>query len=153
MPVDLVTFKMVDDRGKSKSAVFPIAAGHTLVDIGTFVVVMAANVDAISGLAIADASIQLSLTLPGTVKTTPTPKYRTDEGGLFAFSVTGSEYRTSVYIPGVLDTMRNGDDIPTSFTEIDDFVTAMETGPGVAVTDKHANPIDSFLGGRYTQRK
>ena len=114
---------------------------------------MAARLDAISGLAISDASVQLGLTLPGGIKTTPTADYRTDAGGLFAFSVTGSEYRTSIYVPGILDAMRNGDDIPVSFTEVDDFVQACEVGPGVPVSDKYANVIASFLGSRYAQRK
>jgi len=153
MGVHLLTFTITDAGGKSKAFVLPMADTEAIADIQAFVTATALAVDDCIGGIISSAQVAYALTLPGGLNATPVDDRLVNQGGLLAFAVTGSDYRTSSYLPTVVDALvGNNRDIENS-GDMATLITALLATGSITLTDKHENPLASFLKGTRVNRK
>jgi len=153
MGVHLLTFQITDGYGLTKSVVIPMADTEAIADIQTFVTNHAPHLDEVIGGVITKASVQYALTLPGGLDSVAENDHPVKHGGLFAFSVTGSAYRKSIYVPTVLHTLiaEGGNIANSGFTAA--WITDLLSGTEISPTNNHEQVLASFLSGKQVDRK
>lgn len=153
MGVHLLSWTITDADGKTKSIVMPMADSEAIADVQTFVTNHAALLDAVVDGVITSAQVQYSLTLPGGLDATPEDDMLVGDGGLFAFSATGTAYRKSIYVPTVkLALISNNKDIANAGA-VATWVTDLLSGTEVSLTDNYENVLAAFLSGTRVKRK
>ena len=140
------------DRSRKANAK-QYARCETISDIQSFITNLADAFGDVLGGVITKASVDYVLTLPGGMKSTYDDDHLVWEGGLFAFSVTGSPYRISFFQPTYLRSLiSDSKDIPNS-GDTATMVNAMLNTTYITLTDKYGNPLSAFLQGKCVQRK
>jgi len=153
MGVHLISFKISDAAGKSKSIVFPCPDTATYAEVCAFVTQIDSLVDGVISGIIDSASVQMACPIDGGLNATPADDMLVEDGGLLGFSVTGSAYRTGLYIPTYSQSLIGNDkDIPNAGATAS-LITALLSGTNVDVTDKWENPLAAFLKGTRVHRK
>lgn len=153
MGVHLVSMKITDAGGNSKSVVFPCPDTATYAEIAAFVLQVDSLVDAcISGI-IDSAQVTMSCPIDGALNPTPADDMLVSDGGLLGFSATGTAYRSGIYIPTYASALIGNDkDIPNSGATAT-LITALLGGTNIDVSDKFENQLDAFLSGAKVHRK
>jgi len=145
--------KITDAAGKSKSIVQFCADSETMANILLYVLQVDSLFDAVVDGVIVSASVMLNAPIDGALDDTPEDDMLVGDGGVLAFSVTGSVYRHSMYIPTVkLALISNNKDIPNA-DAVAALVTAMLSETNIALTDRYENPLAAFLEGTRVSRK
>lgn len=153
MGVHLISFKITDSAGKSKSLVFSTPDTATYAECAAFVLQVDSLVDAcISGI-VSSASVTMSLPIDGALNSTPADDMLVSDGGLLSFDVTGTAYRDSIFIPTVaLALMGNDKDIPNT-GDMATLITALLSGTNIDLSNKYEQLYASFLSGTRSHRK
>lgn len=153
MGVHLLRYQVTDAAGKTRNIVLPMADSEVIADIQSYVTANSVAIGAVLGGVITACSVDYALTLPGGMKATYDADHLVSTGGKFAYTVTGSPYRFSFYVPTYLLTLiSDSKDIPRSGAT-DTFLNAIEATANVSLTDKHENPLSGFLNGLRVNRK
>lgn len=153
MGVHLVTMTITDAGGNSKSVVLPVPDTATYAEICSFVLEIDSLVDAVISGIIESAQVTMNCPIDGGLNSTPADDMLVSDGGILGFAVSGSVYRTSIYIPTyAANLMSNDKDIPNSGATAS-LVTALLGGANADVSDKFENVISAFLSGTKVHRK
>jgi hypothetical protein len=154
MGVHIVSIQIEDEGGNHKSIVYPVPDSEPLADIQTFITGVMPELDAVLGGKITQASVQMALSLPGGLKAVALADYPVRDGALMGYSVTGSIYRTSHFLPTFLRTLINSADSVDNAGLTLAYNNALIAGEAVLnVSDLHENPLAAFLSGRGRGRK
>lgn len=152
--VDFITYSMVDDKGRTASLQVFFETGFTVAQVQAFSDVVAPLLDDMTGLQILTAQVNLSLTIPGTVKATPTVGVDAEKGANMGYDAADTDYRHTMRVPGILDANITGELVNDAVQEVIDWNTGITSGDGtVTPTDRYANDLVSFIQGRVTFRK
>lgn len=153
MAVSLLSWQILDAGGKTKSIVMPMAGTESQSDIQTFVTNHAPLLGAVLDGVITGVSVQLALTPPGGLPTTPLADKLVSTGGLMGFSCVGTDYRKAIYLPTVKNALISDTrDIPNT-GDMADWITDLLSGTEVSITDNYENVLSAFLGGTRVNRK
>jgi len=153
MGVHLITFKITDSGGKSKSIVMQCADTETYADIALFVLQVDSLIDTVIDGVITSAQVSMNCPIDGGLNATPVDDMLVSDGALLGFAVTGSAYRDAFYIPTVkLTLMGNDKDVPNA-SDMATLITALLSGTNIDLTNKHEQVYASFLTGSRVSRK
>lgn len=153
MGVHLISMKITDAGGKSKSIVFPTPDTATYAEVCAFILEIDSLVDAcISGI-ISSALVSMNCPIDGGLNSTPGDDMLVSDGGLLGFTATGTDYRSGIYIPTVATALMGNDkDIPNSGV-MATLITALLGGANIDVSDRYENHLAAFLSGSKVHRK
>jgi len=145
----LLSYTLRDAAGLREAVPFYLTDDTTLADAQSWSDVVAAAMDDTTGSVIESASIRLSLTLPGGIKTDPTDDYLNREGGLFGFNVDGSPLRWSVRIPAYLKTLSSGLVIPNTGATAA-LITAILAETDAVAVNEFEYDLTGFIAGKVS---
>ena len=153
MGVHLISWKITDAAGAAKSIVMQCADTETYANIALFVLQVDSLLDAVVDVVITSATVAMNCPIDGGLDETPEDDMLVGDGGVMGFAVTGSAYRTSMFIPTVkLNLIGNDRDIANAGATAA-LITALLSETNIALTDKHENVLASFLSGTRRSRK
>ena len=145
--------------GGRRAVPFYLRSGDGTLDDMLAVGNLIANlVDDITGAVVERGFITLPVDITG-VKTDPVAGSLQSEGGLFGFTLAGTQYRLSVRVPALLPAKFVGDEIPPDGGPVDAFTDAIVAG---LVAGGHtfsfyekgfAEIVDGYIGGRRSVNK
>lgn len=136
----LISIPIVTPDGRKAVTVF-LPPATTLAQAGGFVTGFAPLIDAITGGVIVGAEVTLPLALPGGLKTTPDAGATVHRGGLFGFD-NPSPYKWSQYVGSLTPTLFNGKLVNVGDTDVNAYLTAMESG--ITVSGTPVQPTNEY---------
>lgn len=151
---------MRDADANKANVVVPFnESGMALADIVEGGQLLVGLVDPITGCVIESVGLSLAIAMPGAgEKTDPVAGSNVQEGANFGFSVTGSDYKYTIRVPGLLESLFTGKAVDTLDVDVAAFVDAMvdgyaTTGDVVPPTDKFDNDINGLVSAVKTFRR
>jgi hypothetical protein len=150
--VDVVSFRLIDADGDSKTLPVYIPSGDTLANITTFAQAMGAAIDDASGCLLDAISVTVNVALPGGIKGAATAGSEVQKGALLSFDAADTNYKQSYYVPGWNDAGFSGNAVNATGvydTLIDLFVTTA----GIDATDRDGNDLTAYIAGVKKFRK
>ena len=152
--VDLITFQVQDAASKIAQVHVYVPAGETVTDLQALVTAIAPVLDAITGAKLTEVSVRLALTLPGGLKADATAGHYVNLGANFAFDAADTEFRHTIRVPGILESMLSGDTVVMSATEVKAFTDAIEDGTAlVDPSDRYGNDLVAVMPSMATFRR
>jgi len=118
-----------DDNTSSHVIRFP-AGAETLAQITAYAQAMSLLLDELTEGQIVSITMSASIALQGGEKASPVAKSNDQEGGLFGFGCTGTEYRYGLRIPAFDQTKFVKDVINLSDSEVLEWTSALKNGLG-----------------------
>lgn len=143
--VSIISFGIKDFTNGRKTLPIYFDSALTLTQAQAYVTTGAPLLDALIDGQIIDATVTLSLTLPGGIKSSPTAGNTVREGALLSIEAASTVYVFDSYIPSVDNSHFIGNVLDDTDTAVTDWYTQM-TGPGGGQpdpTDKNANDLTS----------
>jgi hypothetical protein len=151
--VSYITFAMRDYAGKPATVRVFVPATATLAEIQALSDAIATEINPITGGVIESASVQLSLTLPGGLRTTALDDMDIERGANFAFSAANTAYSHTVRIPAAHSDIVDGEDVVET-QDVTDWETVMLAGTlDLDPSDAYANDLESVVRRRVTFHK
>lgn len=152
----LVSTTLIDADGDTKTFEINavVADSVTLAGLQTFVTGTQDIIDLATGAKIVSTNMNLTFTNSVTNKADAVAQSDVEEGALIAFSVTGSKYRNSVFLPAVIDAAKSGNTINLANTYIAALIDRLTgTNNGVTPGNKFGMPNSAALSGKKRFRK
>ena len=154
MGINLISVQIIDDAGRSDSVLISVPDTTTLAEIQAWLDTNATYIDGITGGKLNKASVSLALTLPAGLKSQPLTDHPVQWGANFGFSANGTNYRHTVRVPAIAQTMVTAGAVDTSGASAQGFIGAMVSGSdGVLPTDRYENDLNGFIEASPTFRK
>ena len=152
--VDLITFQLTDAAGKVAQCHVYVPSGETIEDIQALATAIATELDDVTAAVITEASVRLSLTLPGGLKAEATAGHYVNLGANFAFDAADTEYRHTIRVPGILEALLSGDTVIMADADVAAFTTAIVDGTAlVDPSDRYGNDLVAVLPSMATFRR
>jgi len=151
--VDIVSFKVRDDFGASRTIPIAIATGATLANITTWAQAVELALDAVMDGFVEDITVSLSIALNAGKKTATSGGNRVGTGARLTYDVDQSDYSDSVFVPTWEDAGFSGENVINT-GDYATLITLLKTATnGITATDKDGLAFLTFLRGLYAQRK
>jgi len=147
--VNVISIGIVDYLGDRKTLPMYLPAATTLTTINTLLGTMLPLLDAVIDGKIADASVALSLTLPGGLKADAIAGKDVHNGANVTFDPADTDYAFSVYIPTWEEAGFSGQSVLNTGAYSDLFDEIVTDN----FTDRAGNTFDAFVAGNRTRRK
>jgi hypothetical protein len=98
-----LSVQLTDALGVTASVPYylSIADTQTVAELNTAMAAILTDLDPVTGAAIANATVNISVTLPGGIKATPAAGSEVERGGLFNWSQLGIKYKFGVLVPAL----------------------------------------------------
>jgi len=147
---------IVDADGDVKSLeIFAeVADTTTLATLQTWVTGTQDYIDLVTEGKILHTSVTVAFANSGTNKSDAVAGSDVEEGGLISFSLDGSKYRHSVFVPAVIEAAKSGNDINLAETNVANLITRLTaTNNGVTPGNQYGNALDAAIKGAKTFRK
>lgn len=153
MADSLLSVKVGDDAGKSKTVPVFFTSSVTPANIQSFATAYLPLLDAVIDGVIESASLTLDITVPGGIKTTPVVDSTVRRGAVESFATPG-RFDWSLYVPSFSLTKITGGNIDISDADVVAFNAAYVTGAG-GFTPSNGLGLDltAFLRAMETFRK
>lgn len=156
-----LSYGLDGDNGKKQRMLVPIPRGTlTLAQVQSFSDAFAALLDETTEAVITDAQVVMQLSLPGGIKTDPVDASDAGVGAALSFAVSGTSYSHSVYLPGILDALKvgedgvNTDDAGPMAALIAAFVSGLNIGGTIIQpSDRSGADLTSLNGASQSKRK
>jgi len=129
MADSLLSLKIGDDAGKSKTLPVFFTSSVTPANIQTFLTAFAPLADAVIDGIIESASLTLDLALPGGLKSSPVEDSTVRRGAVESFA-NPSRFAWSLYVPSFSLTKITGGNIDIADADVVAFNAAYVTGAG-----------------------
>jgi len=151
--VNSITFSLIDYSGDKRTVRVFTPATATLAELQNLSNAVAAELDAITGMLITGASVNLQLTLPGTLKASAVEDVDAERGVNWTFAKLNSNYSYTIRTPGATDAIVDGENlVPTADTN--DWLTVMLDGDATTEpTDEYANDLIAATAQKVTFHK
>lgn len=156
----LYSLTLRDADGNKSNVIVPFdESGMTLASIVEGGEDLVGLIDPITGCVVERVGVSLDIALPDDgEKTDPVAGSNVQEGANFGFSAAGTGYRSTIRIPGFLESLFSGKSVNTVDTDVAAFVDAMVDGYAVTAdtvppTDKYGNDLDGLISAVKTFRK
>src|SRR6187549_120220 len=144
--VSVLSYSIVDDDGNAKSMPLYIPASVAISAIQSFSDTLAPLLDDCIDGVINAVTLMVGLTLPGGLKSSPVAGSNVQEGALWSFDVTASNYNFSIFVPAWAQTFFSGPQVTLEDTEPGLFATQIVSGSGgVTPTDRQGGDLVSVL--------
>jgi hypothetical protein len=151
--VDIVSFKVVDAFGSTRTVPIAVATGATLANLQAWSQAVELAIDAVIDGYVSDIVVALTLPLNAGKKTATTGGNRVGTGARLTYDVTDSDYSDSVFVPTWKDAGFAGENVLASgaYQTFEDLLHTATNSITAANQDGLAY-LD-FLRGVYAQRK
>lgn len=151
--VDIVSFKIRDDFGATRTVPIAIAAGATISDITTWAQAVELAIDAAIDGFVEDIVVSLSVPLNAGKKTATTGGNRVGTGARLTYDVADSDYSESLFIPTWEDAGFAGENVLETgvYQTLEDLLHTATNG--ITATNGDGLAFADFLRGVYAQRK
>jgi hypothetical protein len=151
--VSAISYSLEDYSGDSRSVRVYVPATATLAEIQALSDVLAAELDAITGMKIIGASVDLALTLPGGLKAAAVTDTDAERGVNWAMNCANTVYSHTIRTPGATNAIVDGEAVVVT-ADVTDWLTALAAGDGTTQpTDQYANDITSEKSAKVTFHK
>jgi hypothetical protein len=151
--VDLISFAVDDVDGKRGHVHCYVPATYTLAQLQTFAENLAGDLDAVTGAKIASITVTKSLTLPGGLKANATASHYINQGANFAFDAADTDYRHTMRVPAILESLCTGDVVNVAAGAGKTFADQVTVGDGVvSPSDRYGNDLVSTIEATRTFR-
>lgn len=148
-----ISYSLQDYSGDVRSVRVYVPAASTLAQIQALSDVLAAELDAITGMLIIGASVSLSLDLPVGLKPSATNLIDAERGINWAMNCANTVYSHTVRTPGATAALVDGEDVNLT-ADATDWLTVLVSGDGVIYPcDEYGNDITSDKSQRVTFHK
>lgn len=150
---DTIVFRIADDEVDSPNASLPIyvPSGKTLAELQAYATAVAPEIDAVTDGKIVEATVTVSLTLPGGLKGEPTAGALNERGGLITFNTTGP-HADSVRIPAMNRTIMDGNSFSLSDADVLAFITRLTTATTAATIRPRTNQDYQYVSARKSAK-
>lgn len=130
---DTIVFRLQDAESDTRQQSVPIyiPSGKTVAEIQAYVTAIAPEIDALTESKITEATVTLSMTLPGGLKAGPDDGAFNERGGLITFDTTGP-HSDSVRIPAMKRTIMPGDSFNLEDSDVNALITRLTTATTAA---------------------
>jgi len=127
----------------------------TLAQAQAFMTAFAVLLDNVVGAVLAEANVQLPLTLPGGIKSASDAGTELRRGALLDFSASGTSYQHGIWVPGWDLAGFSGNDVLVSgdYGTFETSLLSVIGASGAAPTDRYGNDLTTYNGGRKSFRK
>lgn len=129
MADSLLSVKVRDDAGKSKTVPVFFTSSVTPANIQTFATAFIPLLDDVVDGVVESASLTLDITVPSGIKTDPVTDSTVRRGGVFSFD-NPSRYNWSLYVPSFSLAKITAGQIDPAETDVAAFLAAYVTGAG-----------------------
>lgn len=129
MADSLLSIKVIDDAGKSKSVPVFFTSSVTPANIQTFATAFMPLLDAVIDGLIESATVTLDITVPSGLKSAPVTDSTVRRGAVESFS-TPARFDWSLYVPSFSLTKITGGNIDVADSDVIAFNAAYVTGAG-----------------------
>ena len=154
MAVDIISYALEDFTGKRFNMRVFVDAGGTLAELQAYSNALIADIDAVTACRVVQASVQKGLTLPGTLKADATDDMFGQLGANLSFTATGTAYRHTVRVPGVDESLVEGELIDVDDALVVALRTEILSGDGtLEASDAYGNDLLAFIEGKATFHK
>lgn len=150
--VDVVSFRLIDADGDSKTLPVYIPSGDTLANITTFAQAVGAALDDASGCLLDAISVTANIALPGGIKSAAVAGSEVQKGALLSFDAANTNYKQSYYVPGWLDAGFSGNAVDNTGVYAA-FIALLVTTAGIDATDRDGNDLTAYISGVKKFRK
>lgn len=102
-----LSVQLTDSLGVTASVPYylSIADTQTIDDLNTAMAAILTDLDAVTGAVIANATVNIDVTLPGGIKATPIAGSEVERGALFNWSQLGIKYKFGILVPALRSTL------------------------------------------------
>jgi len=153
MADSLLSIKVLDDAGKSKTVPAFFTSSVTPANIQTFATSFIPLLDAVIDGVVESATVTLDITVPGGIKTTPVTDSTVRRGAVESFA-NPSRFNWSLYVPTFSLTKITGGNIDISDADVIAFNAAYVTGTGGFTPSNGAGlDLTAFLHAAESFRK
>lgn len=150
----LVSIRIQDSGGATRAMTIPVDEDTLLNDISAFALQIGNALDDCTGGRVVGASVTYELDMSAVVtKAAALDDVPVWVSGRLGFSVTGSQYRTSLVIPAVHPGIADNNDVIADAGDAATLIAALLGGLNATVQDKYGNNLAAFLGGKRVSRK
>jgi len=152
----LISTTLIDADGDSKTFEIPavVADTVTLAQLQTYVTGTQDLIDVATEAKIVGTNMTLSFVNSETNKASAVAGSDVEEGALIGFSVTGSKYRNSVYLPAVIEAAKSGNAINLAQTDLAPLIARMiGAHSNVTAGNKFGMPNSAAVSGKKRFRK
>lgn len=137
-----------DYSGNKKSMAIYVPASLSLTDVQTQMNSFLPAIDAAIDGKIIDAAVTIALSLPVGLKTAADNGNTVHEGALLRYAAASTAFEFGLYVPSWCNSGFTGDTPVTTGV----WATA-EGAPIIFASDRNANALNAYLGGRRAFRK
>jgi hypothetical protein len=146
MGVYLLSYPVRDSKGDKNSFVCTIPDTELLADVLDFGTSLHTLLDNVTEGLVGQGSLTIPIPVGASLKTEAIAASDVQKGALYTFSVTGSNYATSLRVPAVIEEHATGEEINQTITEQEAFIEAFtvgltENGNLVRPSDRYENVI------------
>jgi hypothetical protein len=151
---DFISYSLIDHKGDVGQVLIFVPTGGTVAQLQALSNFIVAELDDVTGCQVQSATVNLGLTLPGTLKGAPISNLDKEVGANYAFDAANTPYRSTIRIPAVPSGQRVGELIDDTDTDVQAFYNAIVNGDGtLSPSDRYANDLSAFIQGVVTFRK
>lgn len=159
MAIFKCSYRFVDAKAKRQTMVVPVPRGAlTLADITGFMAAQVALIDDLTEAQVDGMAIEIGVALPGGLKGAAIADSDCEEGGLFGFSCSGTDYSFGVRIPALVQGVFAGSDIDLVDPLVTPFTASMVAGllvgaVNVNPSNEYENDVTGIVSGKKSFRK
>jgi len=146
--VHTIGVSIQDASGNKKSMAIYVPATLSLATVQTEMNTFLPAIDAAIDGKIVDSAVTIALSLPGGMKTAADAGNTVHEGALLRYSAASTAFEFGLYVPSWCNSGFTGDTPVTTGV----WATA-EGAPIIFASDRQANALTAYLGGRRAFRK
>jgi len=152
----LISTTLMDADGDSKTFEIPavVADTVTLAQLQTYVTGTQDLIDVATEAKIIGTSINLGFVNSETNKASAVAGSDVEEGALLSFSVTGSRYRNTLFLPAVIEAAKSGNEINLANADLSPLIARLiGAHSNVTAGNKYQMPNVAALVGKKRFRK
>lgn len=143
-----------DGDRKSLEIAAKVVDTTTLASLQTWVTGTQDFIDLVTEGEIVETTCTIKFTNSGTNKSAAVAGSDVEEGGLVQFSVTGTAYSHSHFIPAIIEAAKVGNNLNLAETNLDNYITRVTSAQnGVLPTNGYGMSLNEAIKGRKRFRK
>lgn len=152
--VNVISFRINDAKGESQRTKLYTPVGATIPELQALIDLYAVELDAITMGQITAVTAQVTMVLPGGLKTGPVANSDIQEGANMRFDVAASNYTHSIRVPALVQSLFSGREVNIADVAVTDWATVVSDGTAaVDPTDSKGGDLLTLLSGKKTFHK
>ena len=145
MADDLLSFKIVDSEGNSKTTLLPIPTGQTVANVTAYAQAMALDIGVVTGGELTDITWTTNIALPGGMEAGHPITGDLIETGAELLMDSGQRYHPSFYIPAIQNDKLQGKTIIVDADVVALHEQLVATVNTITATDGMGNALTAFI--------